>query len=84
MSGYLFIPVLEVVLCAIKSKVNIKGLNIFNRDFLYTVEVDETTFFLKDKNSVFKILNIFHKFSLVFRAKPNTTKCEIVGMGALK
>ena len=51
---------------------------------LYTVQVDDTTFFLKDQNSVLKILDIFHKFSLVFGAKPNTTKCEIVGMGALK
>ena len=42
-----------------------KGLNIFNHEFLYTAYADDTTFFLKDKISVFEILNIFHKFSLV-------------------
>ena len=45
-----------------------KDLNIFNHEFLYTAYADDTTFFLKDKISVFEILkNRFLKsvFSLV-------------------
>ena len=46
--------------------------------------VDDTTFFLKDKISVFETLNIFHKFSLVSGLSLNTTKHEIDGIGTLK
>ena len=41
-------------------------------------------FLKKDKISVFETLNIFHKFSLVSGLSPNTTKCEIAGIGTLK
>ena len=55
-----------------------------NHEFLYTVYADDTTFFLKDKISVFERLNIFHKFSLVSGLSLNTTKCEIAGTSTLK
>ena len=80
-SVYLFILVLEVVFCLIKSNKNFKGLNIFNHEFFYTAYVDNTTLFLKDKISVFETLDIFHKFSLVSGLSLDTTKCEIVGTG---
>ena len=83
-AAYLFILVLEAVFCVIKSNENIKGLNIFNHEFFYTAYADDTTFFLKDKISVFETLNIFHKFSLVSGLSPNATKCEIAGIGRLK
>ena len=75
---------LEAVFCVIKSNKNVKDLNIFNHEFLYTAYADDTTLFLKDMISVFKTLNIFHKFSLVSELSPNTTKCEIAGIGTLK
>ena len=80
----MFILVLEAVFCVIKSSKNVKGLNIFNHELLYTAYADDTTFFLKDKISVFETLNIFHKFVLVSGLSPNTKKCEIAGIGALK
>ena len=64
----------------VKSNRNIKGLNIFNHEFLYTAYADDITSFLKDKISVFESLNIFHKFSLVSGLSSNTTKCEIGGL----
>ena len=70
-SAYLFILVLGATFYVDKSKKNIKGLNIFNHEFLYTAYADDTTFFLKDKISVFETLNIFHKFSLVSGLSPN-------------
>ena len=80
-SAYVFILVLEAVFCVIKLNKNIKGWNIFNHKFLYTANADDTTFFLKDEISVFENL---HKFSLVSGLSPNTTKCEIAGIGTLK
>ena len=55
-----------------------------NNEFLYTAYADDTTFFLKDKISVFETLNILRKFSLVSGISPNTTKCETASIGTLK
>ena len=70
--------------CAVKPNKNIKGLKIFNHEFLYIDYADDTTCFLKDNISVYETLNIFHKFSLVSGLGPNTTKCEIACIGTLK
>ena len=82
-SAYLFILVLETVFWVIKSSKNIKGLNIFNHVFLYIAYADDTTFFLKNKISVFETLNTFHKFSLVSGLSPNTN-IEIANIGTRK
>ena len=55
-----------------------------NNEFLYTAYAHDTTFFLKDKISVFETLNILRKFSLVSGLSPNTTKCETAVIGTLK
>ena len=59
-------------------------MTIFSNEFHYTAYVDDTTYFLNNKNSVFETLNILNKFSLVSGLSPNTTKCEIFGIGTLK
>ena len=41
-------------------------------------------FFLKDAQSIENLVEIFNTFSLYFGLKPNLTKCEIAGIGALK
>ena len=68
----------------IKSNKNIKGLNIFNHEFLYIVYANYTTFFLKEKISVFEALNNSHKFSLVSGLSLNITKYEISSIDTLK
>ena len=42
-SAYLFIIALEIIFAIIKSNPNIKGLNIFNHNYLYTAYADDTT-----------------------------------------
>ena len=44
-SAYLFIIALEVLLIMLKNKADIKGLKIFDYDFLYTAYADDSTFF---------------------------------------
>ena len=56
-------------------------MNIFKHGFSYTAYADDTTFFLKDGNSVIKLMSEFSKFSGL---KPNKTKCEVAGIGVLK
>ena len=53
-SAYLFILVLEIVFNLIKQNKYIHGLTFFDHTFLYKAYADDTTFFLKDKESVKK------------------------------
>ena len=82
--AYLFVLVLEIVFNLIKQNKDIHGLTFFGHTFLYTAYADDTTFFLKDKESVKKIMNIFYTFSIYSGLKPNKSKCEIAGIGILK
>ena len=59
-------------------------LDIFDKTFLYTAYAEGTTFFLKDTKSVIELMNIFNTFSKFSGLKPNKSKCEISGIGALK
>ena len=67
----------------IESKI-INGLKIFDKTFVYIAYADDTTFFLKDTKSVIELMNIFDTFSKFSGLKPNKSKCEIAGIGALK
>ena len=48
-SAFPFIPALEVSFVLIKSN-NIKGLDIYGHNFLYTTYADDSSFFLRTKN----------------------------------
>ena len=64
----------------------INGLNIFDKTFLYTAYLDDTTLddTTLDTKSVIELLNVFDTFSKFSGLKPNKSKCEIAGIGALK
>ena len=83
-SAYLFILVLEIVFLSLKQDKNMKGIELFQHEFLYTAYADDTTFFLKDKNSVILLFDVFRNFSLFSGLKPNKSKCEIARIGVLK
>ena len=80
-SAYLFIIVLEIVFNLIKHNKNIYGLTFFKHNFLYTAYADDTTFFIKDKESVNKVMNVFDTFSIYSGLK---TKRETAGIDVLK
>ena len=82
-SAYFLILVLEIVFILIKTISNIKGLNIFNHNFLYTAYADNTAFFLKKKSAT-EIIKTFDYFSLFSDLKFNKTKCEIAGLAVLR
>ena len=75
---------LEILFIFIKKHPEIKGIEIFEHCFLYTAYADDTTFFLKDAYYIENLVEIFNTFSLFSGLKPNLTKCEIAGIGALK
>ena len=73
-----------ILFLLIKENPRIKGLNIFYHCYLYSAYADDTTFFLKDVNSIKEMVNSFHIFSSFSGLRPNLSKCEIAGIGVLK
>ena len=57
---------------------------MFENTFLYMAYADDSTFFLKDKNSIKELLNTINYFSSFTGLKPNLSKYEVDGIGALK
>ena len=58
----LFILVLEIVFNLIKQNRNTHGLTFFDHTSLCTANGNDTTFFLKDKESVKEVMNVFILF----------------------
>ena len=58
-------------------------MNNFKHEFLYTTYADDTTFFLKDRNSIIELMSELNTFSKFSGLKSNKTKCEIAGIGVL-
>ena len=83
-SAYLFVLVLDIVFLLIQENKKIHGLNIFNHTFLYTAYADDPTFFLSNQQSVTEVIKVFEQFLLFSGLKPNKSKCEVAGIGALK
>ena len=59
MSDYFFILVLEIVFNLMKENKDIHNMIFYDHTFLYTAYADDTIFFLKDKESVKVVMNIF-------------------------
>ena len=83
-SAFLFILALEILFHLIKSKLEIKGLAVFEHCYLYTAHSDDSTFFLQDVISIRHMVDACYFFSYFSGLKPNLTKSEIVGIGVLK
>ena len=67
-----------------KNNQNIKGLEIFKHEFLYTAYADDSTFFLKNIKSVKELIKSFERFYPFSGLKSNIDKCELAGIGSLK
>ena len=83
-SASLFIICLEIPFYVNKKQQNLKVIKMFENTFLYTAYADDSTFFLKDRNSVKELLNIINYFSSFMGLKPNLSKWKVAGIGALK
>ena len=83
-AAYLFIITLEMFFIAVRSDDRINKLNIFDHNFILSAYADDTTFFVKDLESVKVIFLLFDDFSSFSGFKLNLSKCEICGIGALK
>ena len=65
--AYIFIMTLEVLFLFIRKHPKIKGIEIFERCFLYTADADDTTFFLKDSQSIAYLVGLSNTFFRFFQ-----------------
>ena len=75
---------MEVLFTLIKNNEKIQGLEIFNYRFLYSAYADNSTFFLRNIDSVIELARTFKEFSSFSNLIPNMSMCEIDGIGSLK
>ena len=83
-AAYLFIIALEIYFIMVRSDDQINKLHIFDHDFLLTAYADDTTFFVRDLDSIRRIFYLFDIFSTFSGFKLNVSKCELCGIGVLK
>ena len=81
-SAYLFILVFEIFVIFVKNNPKAKGWKSLDMNFLCTAYANDTTFFLKDRESIMALMNELNT-SNFSGLKPNKIKCEIEGIGAL-
>ena len=55
--------VLEIFFIVVQNNPKVKGLNFFKHELLYTAYAADTTFFLKDRNSIIELINELNTFS---------------------
>ena len=65
-SAYLFILVMEVLFTLIKNNEKIQGLDILNYRFLYSAYADDSTFFLRNIDSVLELARTFKEHFRTF------------------
>ena len=83
-SAYLFMLCLGILFMLIKNNENIEGIKTFENTFFYNAHAVNSTFFLKDKNSIKELLNTINYFSSFTGFKQNLSICEVAGISALK
>ena len=83
-SVYLFIPVLKIFFIIIKANKNIRGLKIFNHEYLYTAYAGDTKNFSEDISSIKVVLTDLNSFFGSSELRPNFIKWGIAGIGVLK
>ena len=80
-SSLLFVLVVETMALNIRNNDMIKGVTVENEEFKISQLADDTTLFLKDIESVKRLLCFLSKFSLVSGLKLNQSKTEAVWIG---
>ena len=93
LSPYCFILVLEIILNVIRADENIQGIKIINRageneiqhqeqrEVKLTGFADDCTYFLRNRDSVFNLLQHINNFSLISGLEINKSKSECLYTG---
>ena len=81
LSPYLFILVLEIIFIQIRNDKAIRGFKIDDIEIRLTAFADDSTFFVRDKQSINRILNIIKTFGTFSSLNASNEKCEVCWIG---
>ena len=81
LSAYIFILCLEILFIQIRNDSSIKGFKFNNIEITLTAFADDTTFLVKDVQSLRRILKLSKTFEIFSSLKFNVEKCEACWIG---
>ena len=84
LSPYLFISAFEVLFIQVRDGKSIRGFKIGDTVIKLAAFAEDTTFFVKDKQSSNRILKLMANFELFSSLKANIEKCEVCWLGKSK
>ena len=84
LSPYLFILALETLFIQIRSDPSIKGFWIKHIEIKLSAYADDTTFFVKESQSLQRILKLMKEFQVFSSLTINVKKCEASWIGRAK
>ena len=84
LSRYLFTLALETLFIQIRSDPSIKGFRIKHIEIKLSAYADDTTFFVKDSQSLQRILKLMKEFRVFSSLTINVEKCEASWIGRAK
>ena len=84
LSPYLFILAVEVLFIQVRDDKSIRGFKIGDLVIKLAAFADDTTFFVKDKQSLNRILRLMANFEVFSSLKANIEKCKVCWLGKSK
>jgi len=81
LSGLLFVLGIELLNLGIQTNPNIKGISVGNTQIKITLYEDDTTLFLKDRDSVQALLETLESFKKCSGLEVNKAKTEAMWLG---
>jgi exonuclease III len=82
LSAYLFIAVAEILAIRIRKDNEIKGIKVDNQELKVVQMADDTTSFLRDCDSLQKLLDMIEIFKIFAGLKLNMSKSEVMWIGS--
>ena len=82
--GFLFVLSIELFSRAVKKDATIKGIQVNKYELKISQYADDTTFFVRDLDSVTNLLNLLNDFNACSGLEINTSKTEAMWLGQWK
>ena len=81
LSGILFVLGIELFARALKNKASVKCIRVDDHEIKVAQYADDTTVFVRDKESVLELLDFLREFSALSGLEINTSKTEAMWLG---
>ena len=80
-SGMLFVLAVELFACKLRSRRDIQGVSLYEKEIKISQYADDTVAFVRDTGSAGKVLDLVREFGAISGLRLNMTKCDFVWIG---